>query len=49
MLASALPANFVGWKHRRDSLLQSWMDAPRCHVEMLQAILEPCGGIRAAP
>lgn len=48
LLAPALPADFVRWKTQRDSLLQSWMQAPRRHVEALQAILEPCGGVRAA-
>ncbi len=49
MLAPALPENFVSWKNQRDSLLQTWMQAPRRHVEQLQAIMAPCGGIRAAP
>jgi hypothetical protein len=47
LLELALPADFIRWKNRRNSLLQTWMDAPRRHVQQLQATLEPCGGIRA--
>ncbi len=49
LLADSLPAVFVAWKQQRDGQLQVFESAPRRHVEELQSIMEPCGGLLPAP
>jgi hypothetical protein len=43
-VAPALPSAYRGWQARRDASLSRWAEAPRQHVEALQATLESCGG-----
>lgn len=47
MLSSALPPEFLAWRAARDELLETLAAAPRRHVERLQSIMAPCGGIAA--
>lgn len=45
MLAGALPPAFLDWQARRDTLLTQLAGAPRRHVQRLQSIMAPCGGL----
>jgi hypothetical protein len=42
MLRAALPPAYRSWQQQRDASLAAWMQAPRHHVEALQATLQPC-------
>jgi len=49
LLETALSPPFINWRDQRQTLLEITMAAPRAHVESLQAILSPCGGMNTGP
>lgn len=49
LLADSLPLAFTAWRSRREALLEQLTTAPRHHVEQLQLIMAPCGGMVAPP
>lgn len=47
-LEAVLPENYREWRRVRDQNLTRGLRSPRQHVEAVQALLEPCGGLPAA-
>lgn len=48
LLDDVLPDSYRGWRTSRDRQLDEWSSAPRRHVQAIQALLEPCGGLPQA-
>ncbi|MEM1112976.1 MAG: DUF3080 family protein [Pseudomonadota bacterium] len=48
LLTDVEPALYRDWARQRDRSLEDWNAAPRDHVQSLQQILEPCGGLGGA-
>lgn len=48
ILGPVLSESYLAWRESRDRHLARWSNAPRRHVEVVQTLLEPCGGLPQA-